>query len=221
MREHAENPADMGPRCCSPAAAPRWLTGGSRAFPAPRRSTARIAASSPPARSPMLARHADGRPGPFSRRGLTGPADRRSVPAVCRRTRLPHGRPNALFCTNFARLISRHADQLAALAGARGQRIPVDPVPLGKGPACWAKPAPGPAHCRGIGARRPVALCGYAIRRAGTSPALSCPMCPSVLAYHRRDNVPGQIRAQIRPPGPSAKITQGARPLRQEPLHAT
>ena len=33
----------------------------------------------------------------------------------------------------------------------------------------------------------------------GTSPALSCPMCPSVLAYHRRDNVPGQIRAQIGP----------------------
>ena len=42
-------------------------------------------------------------------------------------------------------------------------------------------------------------------------------MRPDVLAYHRRDNVPGQIRAQIRPPGPSAKITQGARPLRQEP----
>ena len=62
---------------------------------------------------------------------------------------------------------------------------------------------------------------GYRETPGGTSAPPSCPMRRGVLAYHRRDNVPGQIRAQIRPPGPSAKITQGARPLRQEPVHAT
>ena len=48
-------------------------------------------------------------------------------------------------------------------------------------------------------------------------PTPSCPILPDVLAYHRRDNLPGQIRAQIRPPGPSAKITQGARPCDRNP----
>jgi hypothetical protein len=70
-------------------------------------------------------------------------------------------------------------------------------------------------------AGRSAAIPGTAGRPAARRLPPSCPMRRGVLAYHRRDNVTGQIRAQIRPPGPSAKITQGARPLRQEPVHAT
>ena len=65
MREHAENPAGTG------TALTAMLFSGGRAAPAHRRSRAfrlrdgqlrRIATSSPLACSPMLARHADGRP---------------------------------------------------------------------------------------------------------------------------------------------------------------
>ena len=79
------------------------------------------------------------------------------------------------------------------------------------------KPAPGSRSPPKSGARRSAAIPGTARGPAARPPPPSCPMRPGVLAYHRRDNVPGQIRAQIRPPGPSAKITQGARPLQQEP----
>ena len=97
-----------------------------------------------------------------------------------------------------------------------GQRVPVDPVPLCKARHA-GKPAPGSRCPPRMGARRSAAICGTARRPAARPPPPSCPMRPDVLAYHRRDNVPGQIRARIRPPGPSAKITQGARPLQQEP----
>jgi hypothetical protein len=100
------------------------------------------------------------------------------------------------------------------------QRFPADSVSLAKG-----------LHAGQVGSRlalptedaRPQISrdTGSAIRPAARPPPPSCPMCPGVLAYHRRDNVPGQTQAKIRPPGPSAKITQGARPLRQEPVHAT
>jgi len=48
-----------------------------------------------------------------------------------------------------------------------------------------------------------------------------CPMLPGEPAYHdasvTKTSFPSKT-GNKRPPGPSAKITQGARPLRQEPL---
>jgi hypothetical protein len=88
----------------------------------------------------------------------------------------------------------------------------------GQGPCMRGKPASGPRSPPRMGARRSAAIYGDSERPGERPPPPSCPMCLSGLAYHRRDNLPGQIRAKIRPPGPSAKITQGARPLRQEPL---
>jgi len=73
MREHAENPAGTG------TALTAMLFSGGRAAPAHRRSRAfrlrdgqlrRIATSSPLACSPMLARHADGRPDRWADVGL-------------------------------------------------------------------------------------------------------------------------------------------------------
>ena len=184
----------MGPRCCSPAAAPRWLTGGSRAFRLRDGQLRRIAASSPPARSPMLARHADGRPGPFGRRGLAGPADRRPVPAVCRRTRPGHGRPNALFCTNFARHIRRRVGQLDVLAGA--------------GPTCPGRLRTRCARADAQARRLPLpagmlALTSAAICPVAGPPPPFCPMRPGRPSYHSASVTyhlfPGQTRAQQGP----------------------
>ena len=85
------------------------------------------------------------------------------------------------------------------------------------GPGMRGKPAPGSRYRPKMGARRSAAICGTAKRPVAPPPPPSCPIRRGVLAYHRRDNVPGQIRAQIRPPGPSAKITQGARPCNRNP----
>jgi hypothetical protein len=97
-----------------------------------------------------------------------------------------------------------------------GQRVPVDPVPLCKA-RMRGKSAPGSHLLPKLGACRSAAITGAAKGPAVRLPPPSCPMLPDVLAYHRRDNVPGQNPGTNRPPGPSAKITQGARPLRQEP----
>jgi len=51
------------------------------------------------------------------------------------------------YVPTFGRRIRRRASQLAALGGL-GQRVPVDAVPLDKGPACAASQLPAPAHRR-------------------------------------------------------------------------
>jgi hypothetical protein len=151
------------------------LFSGGRAALAHRRSRAfrlrdgqlrRIATSSPLACSPMLAPHADGRPGPFGRCGL---ADRRPVPAVCRRTRTAHGRPNALFCTNFARHIRRRVGQLGVLAGAGASGSPVDLVPMSKARHAGQTGSRLPPRIR---ARRSGRCAGTAIRPAARRPPL-------------------------------------------------
>ena len=45
------------------------------------------------------------------------------------------------------------------------------------------------------GARRSAAMYGCSDRPRERPPRPSCPMLPDVVAYHRRDNLPGQIRA--------------------------
>jgi len=47
----------------------------------------------------------------------------------------------------------------------------------------------------GMGARRSAAIYGGSERPRERPPRPSCPMLPDVLAYHRRDNLLGQIRA--------------------------
>ena len=166
--------------------------------PAPRWShdAPGSAASSPPARSPMLARHADGRPGPFGRCGLTGPADRRPVPAVCRRTRPGHGRPNALLCTNFARHIRRRVSQLDVLAGAGPDVSRLTPYPLRKG------------RCIRQGGFRPLpagmlALTSAAICPVSRSAPTFLPDAPRQTVVPLRERYrppfPGQTRAQQGP----------------------
>ena len=167
------------------------------------------------------ARTAPGRQArPSGRYRPTGPAGRWPLPAVLRRTQPGHRRPTAPECTHFACRIRRRAGQLAALAADRASVSRLTPYRC-EGPCMRGKPAPG-SHCLlRMRSCRSASIYGTARRPAARPPPPSCPMRLGVLAYHRRDNVPGQIRARIRPPGPSAKITQGARPLRQEPVHAT
>ena len=225
-RRRLERP--RSPRRCSPAAAPRWLTGNSRA--SPLRSgrlrpiiedhTISKLATDADLLAPVLARHLDGRPRRPAGYRPAGPAGRWPLPAVLRRTRPGRRRPTALLCTHFARCIRRRVGQLAALAGSRASESRLTLYRWAR-PCMRGKPAPGSRLLPKFGARRSAAITGTARGPAVRPPPPSCPMRLSGLAYHRRDNVPGQIRAQIRPPGPSAKITQGARPLRQEPLHAT
>ena len=124
-------------------------------------------------------------------------------------------RPTALLCTNFACRIRRCVGQPLPLAGAgtSGSRVTGT---LGKARHAGQAGSPAPAHRRGSA---PADQWRMRVRDTpgGTSAPAFLPDGPGVLAYHRRDNVPGQIRAQKRPPGPSAKITQGARPCEQEP----
>ena len=47
----------------------------------------------------------------------------------------------------------------------------------------------------GTGACRSAAMYGCSDRPRERPPRPSCPMLPDVVAYHRRDNLPGQIRA--------------------------
>jgi hypothetical protein len=121
---------------------------------------------------------------------------------------------------SFPRPFCRGAGQLAGVADLAADRASVSR--LTTNPSCMrANPAPGSRSLLWKRARRSAAIPDTAKCPAARPPPPSCPMRRGVLAYHRRDNVTGQIRAQIRPPGPSAKITQGTRPLRQEPVHAT
>jgi hypothetical protein len=168
------------------------------------------------------ARTAPGRQaGPFGRYWPAGPTGRWPLPAVLRRTQPGRRRPNAPECTHFAPASAEAAADAAPEPGSPGQRVPVDPVPLGKGPACGANRLPAPDTPPKMGARRSAAIRGTALCPAAPPAPPSCPMRRGVLTYHRRDDVPGQTRAQIRPPGPSAKITQGARPCDTGTHHAT
>ena len=171
--------------------APRWLTGGSRAFRLRDGQLRRIAASSPPTRSPMLARQADGRPGPFGRCGL---ADRRPVPAVRRRTRPAHGRPNALFCTNFARHIRRRVGPAGRLSRGRADVSRLTPYPLRKG-RCTGKAAPA--------ARRDAGPHISGDMPGGRAAPTFLPDAPRQTAVPLRERYlppfPGQTRAQQGP----------------------
>ena len=174
-REHAENPADMGPRCCSPAAAPRWLTGGSRAFPAPRWSTA-LDSNLVAAGSLADARTACGRQARTVRpMWACGACDRRPVPAVCRRTRPGHGRPNALFVLTLRAISADALGQLDVLAGA--------------GPTCPGRLRTRCARADAQARRLPLpagmlALTSAAICPVAGPPPPSCPMRPGRPSYH-------------------------------------
>ena len=163
----------------------------------------------------VLARHLDGRPD--RRYGPAGP------PADTCCSPVDWGR---LWTTDRTLMysFSRCFRRVAGAAGRPGRR----PASVSRlTPYQWARVLQaGQAGSRlhfllRMRACRSAAIYGAVGRPAARRLPPSCPMRRGVLAYHRRDNVTGQIRAQIRPPGPSAKITQGARPLRQEPVHAT
>jgi hypothetical protein len=177
--------------------------------PAPRWSTA------PDSNLVAAGLLADARPacgrqaGPFGRCGL---ADRRPVPAVCRRTRPGHGRPNALFCTNFARHIRRRVGQLDVLAEA--------------GPTCPGRLRTRCARADAQARRLPLpagmlALTSAAICPGGRSASVFLPDAPRLTVVPWRERyLPLFSRANpgtTRPPGPSAKITQGARPCDRNP----
>ena len=155
---------------------------------------------------------------PVQTSGIHRPGDRYLLRSG-RLSLVAEDRPH-FYVQTFGRRICQRAGQLAVLAGP-GQRVPVDAVPLGKDPACAAKSAPGSRSPPRTGARRSAGMYGGGDRPRERPPLRSCPMLPDGLAYHRRDNLPGQNRAQIRPPGPSAKITQGARPCDTGTHHAT
>ena len=96
----------------------------------------------------VLERHLDGKLDCPAGTGRRDPQAWRPLPAALWPAQPGRRRPTALLCTNFGRRIYQRADRLAVLAGP-GQRVPVDAVPLGKGPACAASRLPAPAHRRG------------------------------------------------------------------------
>ena len=79
------------------------------------------------------------------------------------------------------------------------------------------KPAPGSRLLPKFGARRSAAITGTARGPAVRPPPPSCPMRLSGLAYHRRDNVPGQIRAQIGPLDHPPRSPRGQGPCDRNP----
>ena len=97
------------------------------------------------------------------------------------------------YVRNFGRRIRRCAGQLAVLAGP----VSVSRLTLHHGAtALHARQADSriPLTPK-IGARRSAAIYGHSERPGERPPPPSCPMCYGGLAYHRRDNLPGQIRA--------------------------
>jgi hypothetical protein len=120
------------------------------------------------------------------------------------------------FSGNFGRRIRRRTGQLPVLAGP-GQRDSVDAVPRASA-----------LHARQAGSRLPLTAEDRRSQISGDLrvqrrarerlPRPSCPMLPDVLAYHRRDNLPGQIRAQSKAPWTIRQDHPGGKALRQEPL---
>ena len=144
------------------------------------------------------ARTAPGRQaGPFGRYWPAGLAGRWPLPAALRRTQPGRGRPNAPECTHFAPASAEAAADAAPEPGAQASVSRLTPVPLCR-PGMRGKPAPGSRYPPKMGARRSAAICGTAKRPAAPPAPPSCPMCRGVLAYHRRDDVPGQMRRQHR-----------------------
>jgi hypothetical protein len=87
-------------------------------------------------------------------------------------------------------------------------------------------------HARQAGSRLPLAAgdgrsqISGEVRGSGRlrerPPPPSCPMLPDVLAYHRRDNLPGQIRAQNKAPWTIRQDHPGGKALRhRNPCHET
>ena len=75
-------------------------------------------------------------------------AGRWPLPAAPRRTQPRRRRPTALLCTHFPRRIHRRAPPTDHRSRDPSQRVPVDPVPLRKAPACGISRLPVPAYCR-------------------------------------------------------------------------
>lgn len=136
----------------------------------------------------LLARHLDGRP---DRRADMGPAGRGPLPAVHRRPQPGCGRPrrNVLVSPPFP----PRCRQPVALTTDR-RACPCRLRPVRKGPAGAPSRLPGSHSLPRMRARKSAAIPGTAKCPAARPPPPSCPMRPGVLAYHRRDNVPGQIR---------------------------
>ena len=136
--------------------------------------------------------------------------------ACCaRRTQPGPRRPTAQLCTNFR--APRPPASRPAGRPSRGpdQCVPVDPAPLGEHRQCGQADSRSSARrgCAGRSAAAP----GTVIRPATRPPPRSCPMRLSVLAYHRRDNVPGQIRAQIGPLDHPPRSPRGQGPCDRNP----
>ena len=216
--DHADRDAVLWlPRRAAPHRRLPRVPGSAAASSARSPRTTRSATSSDAGLlAPVLARHLGGRPG---RPADTGLRDLRAGGRylLCSGGLSPAVDDRPLRNVLILRPHQPTRRRMAARAGEPGQRVPVDPRTAVQGPACGANRLPAPTARRGCAPADQPRYAGTARRPAARPPPPSCPMCPGVLAYHRRDNVPGQIRAQIRPPGPSAKITQGARPLQQEP----
>jgi len=121
--------------------------------------------------------------------GFCGP-----MVATCwaRRTQPGRRRPTALLCTHFARRIHRCALQLTTVAGTRASVSQLTPCRCER-PLHAGKSAPGSRSLPKLGACRSAAITDTAKRPAARPPPPSCPMRRRVLAYHRRDNMPGQI----------------------------
>jgi hypothetical protein len=144
-----------------------------------------------PRRCPLW--HQDGRPELRIIRAC-GSADRWPLPAAPRRTQPNRRRPTALFCTHFARRIHRRALQLTAVTGTRAS-VPQSTRTAVQGPCMRGKSAPGSRSLPKFGACRSAAITGTARGPVARPARPSRPMCLSGLAYHRRDNMTGQIRA--------------------------
>jgi hypothetical protein len=95
----------------------------------------------------------------------------------------------------LCRRIRRRAVRLAALAEGRDSVSRLTPAPLGK--ALHALQADSRLALTAEAGRPQISRdMRYRDTPSGTSAPPSCPMRRGLLAYHRRDNVPGQIRAQ-------------------------
>jgi hypothetical protein len=164
----------------------------------------------------LLARHLDGQP---DRRADMGLRDLRAggpLPAVHRRTQPDGGRPTASECTYFPGVVTRGVGQVAALTADRASVSLLTPTGV-QGSCMRANPAPGSNSLPRMRARRSAAIPGTAKCPAARPPPPSCPMRPGVLAYHRRDNVPGQIRAQIGPLDHPPRSPRGQGPCDRNP----
>ena len=176
----------------------------------------RAGSSRPCDRQPRLGRwlaRAGARTLPGRQAGPSGRYGPAAAACCARRTERRRRRPTAQECTNFSRRVRRRGGgQLAVRAGGPDQRVRDGPVPLCKLRQMQGLPALAPAACRGSA---PADEPRYPVPRSARHHccAACCPRCQSDPAYDAASTSPASP-GTVRPPGPSAKITQGARPLR-------